>query len=488
MKILLPRNNWFQKHYSKLILIICFLLSWLSFVQGQQTPIVSQYFYNPYLINPALAGQSRDMKVFMLYRHQWVGIPDSPETQVLTIDGPLNDKKIGLGMNVTNDVSHIIGRLTAMLSGAYTVSFAKNNEISLGMSAGILRNQLDFDKIRADVTDPGILLNVENRTTLEGNAGLSYRVNKFRVGIVTEQLFNRSITYQNTADFRQASFSLVRHYLITTQYSFSINNDLELTPLVLFRSAQGLPAQLDVNATLRYRDILWTNLVYRHQAGIGLAAGAQINERLMVGYSYEIPTSDLRHVSSGSHELMIGMRFPSGNHKQPTPRAIKTKMMDDIKRESNAQFEKLDAIQQQSEKLNQQLAEYKRVIEQQNSDIEKLKKTLNYFDEELKSAIDKLKVDLRKESAFDKSQTYYLVIGATKTLLDAKSFQKVIRRETKLKPEIIQSENQAWFFIYSEEVSSPKEAQKKIKELDTRETRALLVGNPWIYKTSKKKD
>jgi type IX secretion system PorP/SprF family membrane protein len=77
-------------------------------VIAQQTPVLNHYYYNPYIINPALTGQSKETREFFICRHQWIGSPGSPETQSLTINGPLADKRIGLGLNLNNDVSNIM--------------------------------------------------------------------------------------------------------------------------------------------------------------------------------------------------------------------------------------------------------------------------------------------------------------------------------------------------------------------------------------------
>jgi type IX secretion system PorP/SprF family membrane protein len=454
-------------------------------LMAQQTPLLSHYYYNPYLINPAMAGQLKETRAFLFYRQQWAGMPGAPQTQALTVDGPLSDTRFGLGLNINNDLTNIVGRFSAMLSSSYLIRLTEDQDLSFGLSLGILRNDIKFDKIRGDLTDAGLLLNAENRTVFDGNAGLSYRFKKLRIGFASEQLFNKSITYSNAADFRGVSYSLVRHYLVSAQYPFQLNENWELTPLLVLREAQGLPAQLDVNATLKYKDIGWTNVVYRHQSGVAMALGFNVGDRFMISYNYELPTSDLRTATSGSHEVMLGMRFLKKNSGGSSSKSINSKMLDEFRRDNSAQYERLDEIQQRNETLNQELVAYKKIIDEQNSEIEKLKKSMGTVDEELKLTIDQLKVDLQREGSFDKTFNYYLIIGAVRTLPDAKAFQKIIRRETRIKPEIIQNDNQTWYFVYSDQLKSVSEARQKIKELDSNNIRPYIIGNPWVYKSRK---
>lgn len=471
-------------HRNKVALtLFCVVLT--GQIIAQQMPVLTHYYYNPYLINPAMAGSASETRACVFYRHQWIGIPGAPETQAFTIDGPLDERPIGLGLSINNDISNVIGRLSAMLSGSYVVKFSDVQQLRFGMSLGILRNEIKFDKIRADLNDPSLLQNAENRTTLEGSAGLSYKLHKLQIGVVSEQLFNQSIEYENATDGRTISFAMVRHYLLSVQYPIQLNTNFELTPLVVFRNAQGLPAQVDANATLKFKDLAWTNLAYRHKSGVGISLGTLVSDRFIVAYNYEIPTTDLRYTTSGSHEFMIGMRLINRGQKPSSSRAANARVIDEFKKDTHAQYEKLDEIQQKNETLNQQLLEYKKIIEQQTSEIAKLKSSINSVDDELRSTVERLKVDLQTEASFDKSSVYYLVIGAFKSLSDAKSFQKIVRRETNLKPDIIQSETQTWYFVYSDQLKSPSEAREKIKALDNTNIKPFIIGNPWVYKTKK---
>jgi type IX secretion system PorP/SprF family membrane protein len=455
---------------------------------AQQTPVLSHYYYNPYLVNPSAAGRQETARAFFYYRQQWVGIPGSPQTQAFTVDGPLSEKSpVGLGLSVYNDQTDIVKRISAMVTGSYRININADQQIDFGLSFGIIRNTINFEKIRADISDPGILQNAEDQTAVDGNAGLTYHYKKFAAGFATEQLFERQLTYENNADFRSLTYVLVRHYLLSFQYDFKLNENLVLTPLAVVRAAQGMPSQFDLNVALRYRELLWGNVAYRHETGVGMSLGVNISNRFIVGYNYELPTSDLRQATSGSHEVMLGIRFAKrGSNTAPTQKAVRSKNVEDFKRSTNAQYEMLDELQQKNETLNQELAEYKRLLEQQNSELEKLKQRLTASDQEVKSMIENARVDLEKEKSFDKTYAYYLVIGAVKTFEEAKTFQKMILRETDLKTEIIQNESQTWYFIYSDELHTVNEARRKLKEIDKSDVKELIVGNPWVYKTLRK--
>src|SRR3954465_13312538 len=82
-----------------LILIICGASAF-----AQQLPQYSQYMLNEMAINPAVAGRDDFAEVRSNNRHQWMGITDGPRTYMLTLQGPIKDKNMGLGMNLYTDI------------------------------------------------------------------------------------------------------------------------------------------------------------------------------------------------------------------------------------------------------------------------------------------------------------------------------------------------------------------------------------------------
>ena len=70
---------------------------------SQQLPQFTQYMYNTVSINPAYAGSRDGFSITALNRNQWVGVDGAPVTQTLSINSPLRNDKIGLGLSVIND-------------------------------------------------------------------------------------------------------------------------------------------------------------------------------------------------------------------------------------------------------------------------------------------------------------------------------------------------------------------------------------------------
>jgi hypothetical protein len=61
-------------------------------------PVYSQYLQNGLLINPAYAGSRGALSTFLSYRMQWMGIANAPAFQTISLNAPMKNDKVGLGL------------------------------------------------------------------------------------------------------------------------------------------------------------------------------------------------------------------------------------------------------------------------------------------------------------------------------------------------------------------------------------------------------
>jgi len=64
-----------------------------------------------------------------------------------------------------------------------------------------------------------------------------------------------------------------------------------------------------VSSRMEYDNKYWGGLSYRIQDAVVFMAGINIAGGLSIGYSYDLPTSKIITVSSGSHEIMLVYSF-----------------------------------------------------------------------------------------------------------------------------------------------------------------------------------
>jgi hypothetical protein len=66
-------------------------------------------------------------------------------------------------------------------------------------------------------------------------------------------------------------------------------------------------------AKVTYKNQIWLGLAYRTADAASAMIGYLFRENLVIGYSYDFTTSNLKNYSSGTHELLIGVRFVRGS-------------------------------------------------------------------------------------------------------------------------------------------------------------------------------
>ena len=80
-----------------------FLLFLVSSVYAQQEAQYSQYMYNTISVNPAYAGSRDVLSVLALNRSQWVGFDGAPSTSTFSINTPIPETNLGLGISAISD-------------------------------------------------------------------------------------------------------------------------------------------------------------------------------------------------------------------------------------------------------------------------------------------------------------------------------------------------------------------------------------------------
>src|SRR5690554_1278478 len=111
------------------------ILLFLSFSGlSQQIAQYSQWSFNQFAINPALAGVKRCLDVRTAVRAQWAGFEGAPQSGLFTINAPLNKKKKryndsfhGLGGKIERDVFGSFNNFS--LSMAYARSEEHTSEL-----------------------------------------------------------------------------------------------------------------------------------------------------------------------------------------------------------------------------------------------------------------------------------------------------------------------------------------------------------------------
>ena len=287
-------------------------------VIAQQLPHYSQYMINDYVLNPAIGGKDAYFEGMSANRYQWGGITDAPRTYILSLQGPMKYQHMGIGGQLFTDIVGPTRRTGGYLSYAYHIPLTKKLKLSFGLSAGILQFMVDGQKINLHDNGDLVLTNaLQSVLTPDFSAGFYLYNEKFWVGFSCMQIQQNKLKF---FDYMSNTSSVMnRHYCFMAGYRLPVGDNFVIEPSGIVNYVAPAPVQFDLGLRAIYREKFWMGGSFRNHDAIAAYIGFIFRENLMLGYAYDFTITDLGNYSTGTHELILGMRFNrNGLQKNPS--------------------------------------------------------------------------------------------------------------------------------------------------------------------------
>ena len=299
---------------TKLLIFALMLVCCTSF--AQQDAQYTQYMYNTININPAYAGSRGVMSIFGLHRTQWVGLDGAPTTNAFSLNTPLNDSNLGLGLSFVNDKIGPTSDNTISADLSYTINTSDTFKLSFGVKASGNFFNLDVNKLNpADPADDN-LQPFDNEFSPNIGAGLYLHSDKMYFGLSVPN-FLQDKKYN---DNQYAVFQERMNFYAIGGYVFDISQNVKFKPAFLTKLVTGSPLQVDASANFLFMDKFMLGAAYRWDAAVSAMAGFQVTDGLFIGYGYDRETTNLRRFNSGSHEVFLRFELFNKVSKLVSPR------------------------------------------------------------------------------------------------------------------------------------------------------------------------
>lgn len=305
----------------KYIIGLLVLLAVAKGSYGQQDPLYSQYMFNVQAYNPAYAGTWQSIGFMALGRYQWVGFDGGPETQTFTIQSPMRNENVGLGLSVINDRIGEEKRFAVFSDYSYRLKLDQNVYLRLGIKAGFTSYQNDLSKYitytSVDDHDPAFDGVIEERFMPNFGIGAFLHSPSYYVGLSVPKMM------QN--DFEQGPEKIkteleMRHFTLIGGYVFELSESLKFKPSFITRYVKGSPVVGDLNASFLLNDKLWLGAMVRTVGEFGFNTQFVINNKLRLGYAVDFDTSQIRKYHNGTHEIMVSYELSSVKTRYASPR------------------------------------------------------------------------------------------------------------------------------------------------------------------------
>ncbi len=281
-----------------LIFSLCIVIN----TQAQQDPQYTQYMYNTASVNPAYAGSRGHVVITAIGRTQWVGFEGAPNTQNISYDTPLGYSGLGLAVNLMNDEIGPSSEIYLDANLSYTIETGQEGNLSFGLRLGGRLLNIDWTKGQVNQNEEILEENINKFLPTIG-AGIYYYQPDWYVGLSVPNILRKE-HYDAENPVGETAVERM-HFFFIAGYVYDINEDLKLKPAVLLKAVSGAPISLDVSANLLFSEKFRVGLGWRWNDSLSALLGFQVSEKLLVGYSYDLTTSNYNVTNSGTHELML---------------------------------------------------------------------------------------------------------------------------------------------------------------------------------------
>ena len=275
-------------------------------------PVYSQYLQNGLLINPAYAGSRGALSAFLSYRMQWMGIPDAPVFQTISLNAPMKNDKVGLGLMAQFMKFGFTKSQSIYASYAYHIKLGKG-KISFGLKGGFDRSNTDYSGILTTTQNDPVFLSVDKPYFLPNvGAGIYYFSEKLFAGLSVPSFLSYR---KNTSTGSVESYHSFGNYdLIFSGGGLIVFSEaFKFKPSVLIdyslEKTKKL-TQFDINGNFIIEDLIWVGGSWRttEQVAVGILQ-VQVNPQLMFGFSYDYPAGKMNSYSKGSSEFILRYEF-----------------------------------------------------------------------------------------------------------------------------------------------------------------------------------
>ncbi|MGO4918900.1 PorP/SprF family type IX secretion system membrane protein [Maribacter spongiicola] len=261
--------------------------------------------YNGSLVNPAYSlNRNNPSSVALWARWQWQSYDGDPTSLFLNYTTRINDvSAAGVGF-----FQHNTG---VFLNTGAALNYAHTIELSEGVILGVGLNVFAFQQKLADdrffIPNP-LQTTAENDFILQMAPGVNLSIDRFNIGLVSENLFD----YNFTSNERNSSpddrmFQALVSYDIPVSV-LSADDSSVLRPMLYYKTIPGLDNQVGLT-TLLSTNKYWAQAGYNSFYGFSGGVGGRFFKRFSFGALVEIGTSSDLKGQDPSFELVTSYKL-----------------------------------------------------------------------------------------------------------------------------------------------------------------------------------
>ena len=240
---------------------------------------------------------------------------------------------------------------------------------------------------------------------------------------------------------------------------------------------------------------IWLGILYKQDLGINATVGLELSEKLSFAYSYHYYTSSLSNVSTGAHEVILGIRLGKKNDPENDER------FEELSRQNSELFEQLEVLKQKGEARRKQINDLEQGYSEAEKDsmkalIDGLQELHDHYynnEEEIEKEKEIHGVSMEQlETASDiedfkekKADNYMVIVGACPNSEQAIKMMKILKRTYQLETNIVRNPKSVNFgyLLYSKDCENQEDCKDELQRMRKIDTQGVIKGEPWMFKS-----
>lgn len=202
-----------------------------------------------FLVNPANAGTDKSCYSFSaFYQNQWLGMDDSPTTQIFNFQGPVGHN-LGMGSYIYNDRNGNMKELGLHQAFSYEVLLNKSRRrvttLSFGLAFSVEQSKIDETSFNSPLAmnDPLITGGINSGWGFNTSTGVLLKVNDYHFGAAVTNMLGQNNPLYSSPEEPKLPTDI--HFFVSSLHKI-VDRDIYLEPIIMYRQNTELDKRLDL--------------------------------------------------------------------------------------------------------------------------------------------------------------------------------------------------------------------------------------------------
>jgi type IX secretion system PorP/SprF family membrane protein len=310
---------------------ILFLIVTALSLRAQMNTHYTQFLFNEYQSNPAVAGNLTGLNFLVGRRSQWIGFEHAPETNFVSFCKDLGKKSYryywhGIGAYVESDKFGAFNNQLVTASYALHFKLTQTYYLSVGLAGGI--KNIALSNLVFNSADPVFTERSPNVWLPVIIPGIYLNSKKITIGIGIKDIYKNTLQQGHTMIGNGSAVPPTAYITLSRKYR-SIDYGYVFIPAIQIQSSfAGIPS-VNLNFIALYNGRIGMGVSYRSQDAVSAILQVRVMKNIIIGLAYDYSVSLFRRANPSSLEAMMGFSpIASGEEEYNTIKASKCPTFD----------------------------------------------------------------------------------------------------------------------------------------------------------------